>query len=731
MLQKLTLFFRRHLNPSPRRLLALAALFTLACALVGWRVAATARPQPTRTPVYLPGSQPTGGPALALNLYIAEEAAYQLTSADLQAAGFDAAPNTITLTWRGQPVPLDITSDETGYRLRFYGQASGSRYTRENVYQLQAGQPLTMTTITPPASSSAAAGIYTATLRSEENSLYAPQASGGDGWFGKMIPAKKSHAFAISLDALAAGPTLVRLAVWSDTQAELAPDHHLQVMINGQVALDATWDGSGRQVLQAVAPAGLLAAGVNQVEVLLPGDTGITAERSYFDWLEIDYPRPATAENGLALLPGAGVPIQFDGFDAATHRLWQIDGITQTTRLLGSLIPGELGARYIVVGPQGFRTPRLQALTATPDLRQLPPAQYLAFGPDDLLAAAQPLLTAHQQNGLTTAAIPLQAVYDQFGQGFPEPAAIQRFLAYAAAQWPAPPRYVLLLGDFTYDPRGYIVGPEANRLPSFFVHTVYGGETASDVPMADLDADGLPDLAVGRLPARSSDEIAAYSAKAIAYMQQSDTAWRTRLLAVADGQEASFASDAQTFLDRFDGELRSDAAFAQTLFAPPAGVQDANTQVASSFEEGFGLVSYFGHGSLAMWGKDRLFTSEDVATLKNGDHLPVVVNMNCLTGLFTHPKTASLAEVFLWQPQGGAVAVLAPTSLTLPGDQSLLSGALAEQFSSYPRQSLGESLLNAQRQMPIQQAGANEVLLTFLLFGDPALQPWAALSANP
>ena len=114
--------------------------------------------------------------------------------------------------------------------------------------------------------------------------------------------------------------------------------------------------------------------------------------------------------------------------------------------------------------------------------------------------------------------------------------------------------------------------------------------------------------------------------------------------------------------------------------------------------------------------------TEDVKSLSNSSHLPVVINMTCLTGLFIHPKVASLVETLLFYDQGGAVAMLAPTSLTLPSSQSYLSQALVEGMMQNPTATLGEVFLQAQRKVPAGDAGALEVLLTFLLFGDPALR---------
>ena len=135
-------------------------------------------------------------------------------------------------------------------------------------------------------------------------------------------------------------------------------------------------------------------------------------------------------------------------------------------------------------------------------------------------------------------AVPVQAIYDQFGDGRVDPEAIRSFLQYAAQHWAVKPQYVLLVGDASYDTLNYTTSPQANRLPTFLVQTVYGGETASDVVFAQLDDDEKPDVAIGRVPARDADQVRAFVAKTIAYEKSAPAGeWRSRVLAVADGQE--------------------------------------------------------------------------------------------------------------------------------------------------------------------------------------------------
>lgn len=114
--------------------------------------------------------------------------------------------------------------------------------------------------------------------------------------------------------------------------------------------------------------------------------------------------------------------------------------------------------------------------------------------------------------------------------------------------------------------------------------------------------------------------------------------------------------------------------------------------------------------------------AEDVNNLANITQLPVVINMTCLTGLFIHPKVISMMETLLWFNNGGAVAVLAPTSLTLASSQSVLSQAFIDTWMQRSEETLGDIFLKSQQMVPGNNEDAQEVLLTFLLFGDPALR---------
>ena len=660
-------------------------------------------------------------------LAVHEPGMYMLTPSDLEALGLPSDPVNLRLFNLGQPQPLWFSGQGDDFTLYFYGQPLDLPYTNENIFFLtiQGNELPAMIAI----SNSQTLTTLPFPLHLEENILYFPKAEPERTWYWKSLNAPKSDTYEFTLTHLAEGEGTLRASFFSSTEAaNTDPDHHLRLIVNDTLIMGVYWDGRGGQLFEASLPPRILQGGLNKLTIELPGDTGAVVETVLLDWLEIQYPQRLTAENDRVAFTGTGARIALNGFrsphvvfdlslagrrDVSPFEVQPSDSLQITT---------EAGHHYFAVGPNGFLQPVISPAQLTPELR-IAQAAYIAVGPTDLLEPLQPLLDHRQSLGLTTLAIPIEAVYDQFGGGIAHPEAIRYFLKYAYENWETAPEYLLLVGDSTYDPRGFQASSNTNRVPSFFRFTFYGGETVSDIPFAQLDEDLLPDLAVGRIPARTPEQVKVVVDKTLAYERAvapdnptTSEAWARRILAIADGQEASFQGDAETFLGYFP------EAYDAVLLTPPAGDTTAPAQIMKVLNEGVLLMSYFGHGSITMLGKDRIFSVEDGAALANGDMLPIMINITCLAGLFTHPEAESLTEVMLWNPVGGAVAALSATSLTTPGDQAFLSKAFVNALVQNPEATLGQLLLTAQRILPVENEGMREVMDTFLLFGDPALE---------
>ena len=86
----------------------------------------------------------------------------------------------------------------------------------------------------------------------------------------------------------------------------------------------------------------------------------------------------------------------------------------------------------------------------------------------------------------------LQEIYDEFNYGIADPRAIRAFLGYAYRRWPVRPRYVVLAGQGSFDYKDY-TGHGDCLVPPLMVNTPYG-LFASDVGLADVSADGVPEM---------------------------------------------------------------------------------------------------------------------------------------------------------------------------------------------------------------------------------------------
>lgn len=654
----------------------------------------------------LAACQPTQA-AAALNLTVSQPGVQRAALADLRLAGLAVDNDScLTVTFRGEAWP----SWRNGEALYFPALPFESRYARQAVYQV-AASAVNCPSNPPPAApnnlSSAAITHGWTILSTGSQRLYAPLAASPHPWFDRRWVAPASDMLTFTLPQAPAAPATLTLEFWPATTAPLNPAHRLLVSLNGLPL--GEWTGSGKEAAAWAIPLpeNALRQGENRVQISLPGLPDVPADILYLKSLTLQQRVLLQAQNHRLEAHTASGSLQLTGFDPAAP-LWVMDFDSLSENPLWfhlepsaalALPEAHLwaAAEAALPAPAAI-TPvqtasNLTALPAAPDL--------IAIGSPELLRALQPLLDERARQGLIVQAVPLQAIYDQFNSGLPEPQALTRFLRQAAG----PGTAVLLVGDATSDPAGYLSAPPANHLPSIFIRTTFGGETVSDLPLVDLDGDGLPDLAIGRLPARTPAQVSAAVQKTLAFEQP---AVPGPVILLAQASEGAFTSAAAAFQAQLNPSLA-----AQTL--------PANASAAQIFASDARLVVYFGHGSLTQWGQEAALTRSTAAALPAQTRQPLVFNFTCLAGYFAHPQEESLDETLLWQPQAGAAAVLASTGLTLSENQSPFSLALARAMQDPALPTLGSALLRAWRQTGSGSADEREVMQTFMLLGDPLL----------
>jgi hypothetical protein len=311
--------------------------------------------------------------------------------------------------------------------------------------------------------------------------------------------------------------------------------------------------------------------------------------------------------------------------------------------------------------------------------------------------------------------VAIEDVYDEFGWGEAHPEAVKAFLEFAFHSWERAPRYVVLLGDATYDFKNSLGTGTLNRVPPIIIRDTYLW-TVSDPEYAFVNgSDLLPDVALGRLPAANLAEAERLVRKVLDW-ENLGFDLTGRAVLVADNADAAgdFESDSDRLAQTFLADRQVERIYLSQL---GSGTRAAITQ---AFDSGASLMSYIGHGGTAVWASENIWNFSDVARLAPQAQQPFLMTMDCLNGFFHHPRMNSLSEELLKADGKGAVGTLAPSSLSVHWAADVYLEALTRELVSGRHQRLGDALLAAQAAY-IEAGARPELLRTYQLLADPAL----------
>jgi hypothetical protein len=311
----------------------------------------------------------------------------------------------------------------------------------------------------------------------------------------------------------------------------------------------------------------------------------------------------------------------------------------------------------------------------------------------------------------------VEEIFQEFGYGESRPEAVKRFLEYAYESWRRPSlRYVVLLGDGSYDPKDYLKTGVKDRIPPYVVKTSYLW-TASDPFYGAVNGeDLLPDVAVGRLSAGTVEEARVLVEKVVAF----ETGGRSldgKAVLIADNADlgGSFEADA----DEIAGSVLSQREVEKIYLRDLQGGTRAT--IVAAFDNGPGLVSYMGHGGTAVWASENVFNNTDLVSMSPQGQQPLLLTLNCLNGFFHFPPLNSLAEAFLKAEGKGVVAAFSPSGLSLNDAAHVYHQAVLREIESGRHSRLGDAILAAQS-VYADSGAFPELLSIYHLFGDPALR---------
>jgi hypothetical protein len=635
----------------------------------------------------------------------------------------------LRLSRHGQTVAHHIEPDRAtfgpGSVLYFLSEGSASNPWGEAVYELEAGKSGASMAVVSGAPSGVDATEYVDEKNWRQNRYYqAGLLEALDLWQWDLLVSPVEKSYPVALSDVSSSGSPARLTVWLQgaSDFDVTPDHHVRVSLNGQVVGEASWEGKAPRTIEAEVPPGLLTEGGNTLSLANVGDTPAAYSMVFLNRFSLAYPRKLVAEagalsgrfedSGTARVSGLGFGFVLDVQERQPK--WVHGAVAAPG---GLSFRAEAGRKYLAVAAAAVKTPRVERPMAARLRRTTHRADWLLVAPREFLDAAEPLVEMRRRQGLAVEAVALEQIDQEFGFGERSPAALKDFLEYAYQSWRRPSfRYLVLLGDGSYDPKNYLKTGKKDRIPPMIVRTSYLW-TASDPAYASLNGeDLLPDVAVGRLPASTVEEARRLVEKVVAF----ETAGRNldgKAVLVADNADLGGLFEAES--DELAVGVLAGRDVAKVYLRDLGGATRAT--VRSELDGGAGIVSYTGHGGTAVWASENIFNNTDVASLAPQAQQPLLLTMNCLNGFFHFPPLDSLAEAFVKAEGKGAIAAFSPSGLSLDQPAHVYEKAVLQELQSGRHRRLGDAILAAQ--MVYVDSGTNpELVSVYHLLGDPALK---------
>lgn len=481
----------------------------------------------------------------------------------------------------------------------------------------------------------------------------------------------------------------VAVRVRGITVDPVKPNHHVEFLLNGSLIGEAVFSDNQEVIFRGEFLSSLVRVGSNTFVLRSVGDTGAAIDQIYFDWVEIGYWRSYVAsDNFLRFHAGQNTSSRGPGsryvifnlhnanvelYDRANQQAltgftvnqytptqWQVSFVDTAASVDGQ------GGEYLALTREALKTPLAISRNAPSSWRRatnspeaLIGADYLIVTHRDFRAAAERLASHRRRAGnqrFRVIVADIEDIYDEFNFGMSDPEALRAFFRETYSNWTAPaPRYALLVGDASWDPKSNAPG---SRKQNFILPF---GNPVSDNRYVCFDGpdDFIPDMFIGRLPVETPEQAEAVVDKITAYEKSALQFWHKDFVFLNGGIDIY---EQQIFLRQSEGLI------GRHVMPGPVGgrpvriykttpgrlVGELRPQIMSAIDNGAVMFTFLGHAGSQTW--ELMLINEDLTDLRNDGRLPFIASMTCHTARYGDPQQDCFGEIFLRLPDRGAAA---------------------------------------------------------------------------
>lgn len=488
--------------------------------------------------------------------------------------------------------------------------------------------------------------------------------------------------------------------------------------------------------------------------------TGSTGRIGIALTADADY--EATISVNDSVIASISKKITLDSYTKADEQLWQYDlqnlkaentiSITQTAG--GNLRLDYIDLQHAEPAPITIGEPAYvyritnqdhHADAATDMVIIIPTSQHL-------LAQAERLKAHHEQHdGLRVTIVPADELYNEFSSGTPDATAYRRYLKmlYDRATTPNDkPRYLLLFGDGAWDNRmltsewsgyntdDYLLCYESEN--SFSQVNCY----VSDDFFCLLDDEeviqttngnsttyaGKPDVAMGRLPARTISEAQTLVDKIISYAQNEYAGpWQNEICMMGDdGNDNSHMKTADkvaTMIESTYPNYNVDKiywdAYQRTSSSTGYSYPDVTRLIKQQLQNGALMMNYCGHGAAYAMSHELVMKLTDFES-QQSNYLPLWMTASCDIMPFDGQEE-NIGETVMLNSKGGGIAFLGTTRTVYATYNEVMNLAFTKHVLT-PGMAIGEAVRLAKCELVEKSSDLTCNKLQYTLLGDPALQ---------
>ena len=454
--------------------------------------------------------------------------------------------------------------------------------------------------------------------------------------------------------------------------------------------------------------------------------------------------------------------ITLDSYTKADEQLWQYDlqnlkaentiSITQTAG--GNLRLDYIDLQHAEPAPITIGEPTYvyritnqdhHADAATDMVIIIPTSQHL-------LAQAERLKAHHEQHdGLRVTIVPADELYNEFSSGTPDATAYRRYLKMLydrATTSNDKPRYLLLFGDGAWDNRmltsewsgyntdDYLLCYESEN--SFSQVNCY----VSDDFFCLLDDEEViqttngnsatyadkPDVAVGRLPARTPEEAKTLVDKIISYAQNEYAGpWQNEICMMGDdGNDNSHMKTADkvaTMIESTYPNYNVDKiywdAYQRTSSSTGYSYPDVTRLIKQQLQNGALMMNYCGHGAAYAMSHELVMKLTDFES-QQSNYLPLWMTASCDIMPFDGQEE-NIGETVMLNSKGGGIAFFGTTRTVYATYNEVMNLAFTKHVLT-PGMAIGEAVRLAKCELVEKSSDLTCNKLQYTLLGDPALQ---------